>query len=124
MEPNVKSRKTCELFNAGVSELAGSAKSADPTCYDVGTVDQDRQFETLETNMIRYTGYDQNGIARVWGQDEFHQTALGFAKDEAATYVRHRPDTGPISAWTYTHVNNDVDCVGSGSVNLPEIERI
>lgn len=35
VDPEVKSPKTRELFNAGVSEIAGSAKSADPSCYDV-----------------------------------------------------------------------------------------
>lgn len=31
--PHVKSAETCELFNGGVSGSAGSAKSADPSCY-------------------------------------------------------------------------------------------
>lgn len=34
-EPHVKSAETRELFNAGVSGNSKTAKSADPTCYDV-----------------------------------------------------------------------------------------
>ena len=34
VEPHVKSAETRELFNAGVSENAGTGKSADPACYD------------------------------------------------------------------------------------------
>lgn len=34
MEPNVKSAKTCKLFNAGVSAAAQIGKTADPTCYN------------------------------------------------------------------------------------------
>src|SRR5690349_5614946 len=34
VEPQVKSAKTCKLFNAGVSGIAGSAKTADPPCYN------------------------------------------------------------------------------------------
>jgi len=34
MEPDVKSAKTRELFNVGVSGKSGMEKSADPTCYD------------------------------------------------------------------------------------------
>jgi hypothetical protein len=34
--PEVKSAKTCKLFNAGVSRRAVSAKTVDPIVYDVG----------------------------------------------------------------------------------------
>jgi hypothetical protein len=33
--PNVKSAKTCKLFNAGVREITGNGKTTDPTCYNV-----------------------------------------------------------------------------------------
>jgi hypothetical protein len=33
VEPEVKSAKTCDLFNAGVSGNPKTGKSTDPTCY-------------------------------------------------------------------------------------------
>jgi len=52
MEPNVKSAKTCKLLNAGVIELAGLAKSADPTCYNAVTVKgRTGLFDIVEMNM-------------------------------------------------------------------------
>lgn len=42
VEPDVKSAKTCKLFNAGVSGNTKTEKIADPTCYNVVTVDEDR----------------------------------------------------------------------------------
>ena len=69
--------------------------------------------------MIRYIGFDQAGIRRVFGQDEFHQTALAFAKTEAEAYVRRRPDTGPLSGWTFTQEDGgeagEDDYIGSGT---------
>ena len=50
---------------------------------------------------FRYVGFDPGGIPRVWAEDAFHQTAEGFAKEEAKAYVRSRPDTGPLSSWTF-----------------------
>ena len=39
VDPHVKSTKTCKLFNVDVNGKSKSAKSADPSCYDVVTVE-------------------------------------------------------------------------------------
>ena len=41
--------------------------------------------------MFRYEGIDQNGTPRVFGQDNYEQTALGLCKEEAVDYVKRRP---------------------------------
>ena len=46
---------------------------------------------------MRIIGYDPNGIPRVWAEDDFEQTAYGFAKEQALAYQRRRPDTGPAN---------------------------
>lgn len=45
VEPEVKSAKTCKLFNAGVSEISQIEKSADPTCYNSLTVNETGLFD-------------------------------------------------------------------------------
>src|SRR3990167_8664190 len=75
-------------------------------------------FENVERQMIRYNGYDPSGIRRVWGQDEYEQTALGFAKEEASDYVRRRPDTAPLDQWTFKRETNDDDWVGQGTTHI------
>ena len=52
---------------------------------------------------MRYTGFDRNGIARVYAENANPDVAETACKDEAMAYVRRRPDTGPLSAWTFTH---------------------
>lgn len=52
---------------------------------------------------MRYTGYDRNGIARVWGEHENTDVAETVCRQEAYEYVRGRPDTGPLHRWTFTH---------------------
>lgn len=51
--------------------------------------------------MFRYEGYDAHGVKRVYGEDKFDQTALGFCKEKAADYVKRRPDTGPLDLWRF-----------------------
>lgn len=51
--------------------------------------------------MHRITGYDKDGIPRVFAEDNYRQTAVGFCKEEAAAYVRRRPDTGPLNKWRF-----------------------
>lgn len=46
---------------------------------------------------MRFIGYDGHGIPRVFGE------TVEEAKEEAETYVVQRPDTGPLSHWTFTH---------------------
>ncbi len=52
---------------------------------------------------MRYTGFDPNGIARVYCDDASADLAETQCKEEAANYVRRRPDTGPLDQWTFTH---------------------
>ena len=51
--------------------------------------------------MFRYEGIDPTGTPRVFGQDQYEQTALGFCKEEATDYVKRRPDTGPLNKWNF-----------------------
>lgn len=54
--------------------------------------------------MIRYEGFDADGIRRVFGEHETsHDVAETRCKDEAREYVKRRPDTGPLSAWNFLH---------------------
>lgn len=53
--------------------------------------------------LIRYSGFDGNGIPRVWGEHETsHEVAEARCMDAAKDYVKRRPDTGPLSRWTFT----------------------
>ena len=51
VDPKVKSSKTRKLFNAGMSGNAETRKSADPTCYDVVTVELTGLFDNMERDM-------------------------------------------------------------------------
>lgn len=72
-EPEVKSPKTCELFNAGVNEIGGSAKSADPSCYDVPS-------STMERTMQRMTG-EQLQEARRAAAERFTAIAMQYVPE-------------------------------------------
>ena len=50
---------------------------------------------------IKVIGYDPNNIPRVWGIDNTKQMAVFQAQTEALSYVGRRPDTMPISEWTF-----------------------
>lgn len=52
---------------------------------------------------IRFTGYDPNGIPRVWGEGNSADIAETRAVDAAKDYVSQtpRPDVKPLSAWTF-----------------------
>jgi len=49
--PNVKSAKTCKLFNTGVSEIARNGKSTDPTCYNASRSMLTGLFDNVERDM-------------------------------------------------------------------------
>lgn len=46
-------------------------------------------------------GKDSHGVQRVYGEHRSIDIAETMAKEEAATYVRARPDTGPLSRWEF-----------------------
>jgi hypothetical protein len=45
---------------------------------------------------MRITGYDVNGVPRVYGENDTVEAALKACTEEAMDYVRKRPDTGPL----------------------------
>jgi hypothetical protein len=51
---------------------------------------------------IRITGYDVNGIPRVWGSHPKNtNVALMLCREAAEDYVKVRRDTGPLSSWSF-----------------------
>ena len=52
---------------------------------------------------MRYTGFDPDGIARVWGEHKNPDTAKTLCARAAIDYVRGRLDRGPLDQWTFTH---------------------
>jgi NADPH-dependent ferric siderophore reductase len=52
--------------------------------------------------MTRVIARDENRIPRAWGEGETVEEAGKQAERAAVDYVRHRPDTGPLSRWTFT----------------------
>jgi hypothetical protein len=50
---------------------------------------------------MRFIGFDGNSIARVYGEHPDMGVAETVCREEAAAYVRRRPDTGPLSRWTF-----------------------
>lgn len=50
VEPHVKSAETRDLFNAGAGTPAQIGKSADPSCYNSLTVDQDRRRTNMKSS--------------------------------------------------------------------------
>lgn len=111
VDPEVKSAKTIQKSNSGVSEFAGSAKSADPTCYNSSRSMKTGLFENVETNMKRklhaYVGRSPDGARRVYGQDQDPARAMANAFDAAREYLKdHRPDLGPLNSWSFLEASN------------------
>lgn len=52
---------------------------------------------------FEFTGFDRNGIARVWATDNNQDVAETACMDEARAYVKRRPDTGPLAGWSFLH---------------------
>lgn len=51
--------------------------------------------------IIRWIGKDANGIPRVYGEAPTPDIAEARCMDAAKDYVRHRPDTAPLSMWAF-----------------------
>ncbi len=51
---------------------------------------------------MTFTGYDANGIARVYAEHDNYDVAQTMCRDEALSYVKRRRDTGPLSQWSFT----------------------
>lgn len=50
---------------------------------------------------MQITGYDKYGIPRVYGSHSNYDIVETVCKEEAAKYVKRRPDTGPLSEWIF-----------------------
>jgi len=46
-------------------------------------------------------GKDRNGVGRVWAEHDDSKMAEAWALEEAKEYLKGRPDTGPLSQWTF-----------------------
>lgn len=55
---------------------------------------------------IRITGYDVNGIPRVWGEADSEAEATRLCKEEAKEYLARRLDTGPLAKWVFINDAN------------------
>lgn len=53
-------------------------------------------------DQVRCSGYDCNDIRRVFGVGSTRDIAESRCQEAAMTYIKTRPDTGPLSAWTWT----------------------
>jgi len=51
---------------------------------------------------MRFTGFDKNNIGRVYAEHDNRDVAETMCAEEAKSYVRRRPDTGPLSQWSFT----------------------
>jgi hypothetical protein len=54
---------------------------------------------------MKIIGYDSNSVPRVFGEHSNIDVAETMCKEEAQSYVKHRPDTGPLSKWIFTGDN-------------------
>lgn len=66
--------------------------------------------------MPTISGYDVNGIPRVYGQHDNVDVAETKCKEEAIEYVKRRRDTGPLDKWIF--INEDKGLVKGRLANL------
>lgn len=64
--------------------------------------------------MYMYIGHDPQGVPRVYGHDETEAGAIVQARIAAREYLRVRPDTGPLSRWTFDPTEDTEDQSPSG----------
>ena len=55
----------------------------------------------MEENAMTIVGYDVLGIRRVYATCNNIDVAETYCREEAAQYVKRRPDTGPLSKWKF-----------------------
>jgi hypothetical protein len=53
-------------------------------------------------DQVRCSGFDANGFRRVFGVGSTRDIAQERCQKAAQDYLVGRPDTGPLSAWTWT----------------------
>lgn len=107
VEPKVKSAETCELSLRGVSAKAKTAKTADPTCYNLCTVNETGLFENVETNMKERSARDLVMGARVtWDHDD-NKAGTVIEKGPQRLAVKwDDPSEGETSYLFYTEMAN------------------
>ena len=54
----------------------------------------------LAPHIYQYVGSDKMGVPRVYGHGMNPDVAESECVQMVREYVQHRPDTGPVSAWT------------------------
>lgn len=108
VEPDVKSAETCGLFNAGVNELAETAKTADPSCYTT-PVSQRKADPAAGT-----AGLFENQIRRSEMQHIYNdggRAASGFAGKAGDCVCR---SIAIVTGLPYAQVYHDLAC-GTGA---------
>ena len=53
------------------------------------------------TEKCKCYGHDKNGVRRVFGLGPTNDIAETRCKEAAKDYVKDRPDTGPLSEWSF-----------------------
>lgn len=88
VEPQVKLAGTCNLSLRGVSGNAGSAKSADPLCYDTSSAMEDdmrdRKFEIVHDRVRIRDGVPRQWLVYANGKLRAECTSAQSAKDFVA----------------------------------------
>lgn len=53
--------------------------------------------------LMRWTAFDANDIPRVFAEHENPDVAETMCREDVVKYIRRRPDTGPLSEWSFSH---------------------
>lgn len=53
-------------------------------------------------DQVRCSGFDGDGIRRVYGYGSTRDIAESRCLEAARNYVKERPDTAPLSRWSWT----------------------
>ncbi len=53
-------------------------------------------------DQVRCIGYDKNGIRCAVGVGSTRDIAESRCQEVAMSYIKTRPDTGPLSEWSWT----------------------
>jgi hypothetical protein len=90
VDPQVKSAKTIQKSNSGVSEIARSAKSADPTCYNASRSMKTGLFEKRGRQMPKLPNELCADQARAQAEAGNYVNAMRWYNTAAARSVGHK----------------------------------
>lgn len=124
-DPRVKSGKTCKMSNAGVTGNLETGKSADPACYDHGTVEfRTGLFENVENDMTTqypaggprepvYALMRRLGLSESNWSDKFWKGADGIevAIFCAGSMARIRLDGNDMGECELADLNSRIDAI-------------